>query len=76
MLNQDLGREVNKWAWFGQITDSNASYGGYSGAWPQEKISWGKLSQETPRFSVQSDASIVLPLILTALVERTGTGEV
>ncbi|HJN55501.1 MAG TPA: deoxyhypusine synthase family protein [Candidatus Poseidoniales archaeon] len=72
MLEQDLGREVRKWAWYGQITDSTASYGGYSGAWPQEKISWGKLELEAPRFSVQSDASIVLPLILAALVERAG----
>ena len=75
MLEQDLGQEVNKWAWYGQITDSNASYGGYSGASPQEKISWGKLGLDAPRFSVQSDASIVLPLILTALVERAEAGD-
>ncbi len=72
MLEQDLERHVNKWAWYGQITDSTASYGGYSGAWPQEKISWGKLELDAPRFSVQSDATIVLPLILAALVERSG----
>ena len=71
MLEQDLERHVNKWAWYGQITDSTASYGGYSGAWPQEKISWGKLELDAPRFSVQSDATIVLPLILAALVERS-----
>jgi len=64
LLHQDLGEtDVPLWAWFAQITDATASYGGYSGAPPNEKITWGKLSAATPRFNIQSDASIVLPLM-------------
>ena len=67
MLNQDLERDVPLWSWFGQISESRPSYGGYSGAPPNEKISWGKLGVETPRFVIESDATIVLPLILESL---------
>jgi len=67
MLRQDVGEQVPLWSWFGQISESRPSYGGYSGAPPNEKISWGKLGVETPRFVIESDATIVLPLILTSL---------
>jgi len=60
---QDLRQDVPYWGYFCQITDAEASYGGYSGAVPNEKISWGKLEVDTPRFLVNSDASIVAPLI-------------
>lgn len=64
MLHQDLGREnVPLWAYFCQISDSTTSYGSYSGAVPNEKITWGKLGEETPKFIIESDASIVAPLI-------------
>lgn len=63
MLEQDFGKEVPKWSYFCQISDSTTSYGSYSGAVPNEKITWGKLSINTPRFIVESDASIVAPLI-------------
>jgi deoxyhypusine synthase len=69
MLRQDVGIDVNLWSWFAQISESRPSYGGYSGAPPNEKISWGKLSLETPTFVIESDASIVLPLILEAIME-------
>ena len=69
MLRQDVGIGVNLWSWFAQISDSKPSYGGYSGAPPSEKISWGKLSPDTPKFVIESDASIVLPLILEAILE-------
>ena len=67
MLRQDVGQDVPLWSWFGQISESRPSYGGYSGAPPNEKISWGKLGIETPRFVIESDATIVLPLILASL---------
>ena len=67
MLRQDVGEKVALWSWFGQISESRPSYGGYSGAPPNEKISWGKLGVETPRFVIESDATIVLPLILESL---------
>jgi deoxyhypusine synthase len=64
MLHQDLRRNnVPLWAYFCQISDSTTSYGSYSGAVPNEKITWGKLSSETPRFVIESDATIVAPLI-------------
>jgi len=60
---QDLERETPFWGYFAQISDAPASYGGYSGAPANEKITWGKLGTSTPRFHIQSDASIVAPLI-------------
>ena len=64
MLHQDLQREhVPLWAYFCQISDSTTSYGSYSGAVPNEKITWGKLGENTPKFIIESDASIVAPLM-------------
>lgn len=64
MLSQDLGyTDVPLWSYFCQISDSTTSYGSYSGAVPNEKITWGKLAAETPKFIVESDASIVAPLM-------------
>jgi deoxyhypusine synthase len=64
MLEQDLRLEgVPRWAYFCQISDSTTSYGSYSGAVPNEKITWGKLVAETPKFIIESDASIVAPLV-------------
>ncbi|MGF1466928.1 MAG: deoxyhypusine synthase family protein [Sandaracinaceae bacterium] len=51
------------WGYFCQISDAVTSYGGYSGAVPNEKITWGKLDVHTPKFMIQSDASIVAPLV-------------
>lgn len=64
MLHQDLQREeVPLWGYFCQISDSTTSYGSYSGAVPNEKITWGKLGVKTPKYVIESDASIVAPLI-------------
>jgi deoxyhypusine synthase len=64
MLHQDLRRDhVPLWAYFCQISDSTTSYGSYSGAVPNEKITWGKLAVDTPKFIIESDATIVAPLI-------------
>lgn len=66
MLHQDLGRTgVPLWGYFSQISDSTTSYGSYSGAVPNEKITWGKLAASTPKFIVESDATIVAPLIFS-----------
>lgn len=71
MLHQDLGREnVPMWGYFCQISDSTTSYGGYSGAVPNEKITWGKLSVETPKFMIESDATIVAPLVFALVLEQ------
>jgi deoxyhypusine synthase len=66
---QDLGEGTPFWGYFCQITDAEASYGGYSGAVPNEKITWGKLDVTTPRYLIKSDASIVAPLIFTYVLE-------
>jgi deoxyhypusine synthase len=64
MLHQDLQRPgVPLWGYFCQISDSTTSYGSYSGAVPNEKITWGKLGVETPKYMIESDASIVAPLV-------------
>jgi deoxyhypusine synthase len=68
LIRQDLQREdVKLWSFFCQIADGTTSYGGYSAAPPNEKITWGKLAPETPSYIIESDATIVWPL-LTALV--------
>jgi deoxyhypusine synthase len=68
-IKYDLEQPVKPWAYFCQISDSTTSYGSYSGATPNEKITWDKLTAETPMFVIESDATIVAPLMLTALLE-------
>jgi deoxyhypusine synthase len=63
MLRQDMKRQVPLWGYFCQISDSTTSYGSYSGAIPNEKITWEKLAATTPKFVIESDATIVAPLI-------------
>jgi deoxyhypusine synthase len=66
MLHQDLRREdVPLWGYFCQISDSTTSYGSYSGAVPNEKITWGKLGERTPKYIIESDATIVAPLVFS-----------
>ena len=66
---RDLNREdVPFWSYFCQISDAITSYGGYSGAVPNEKITWGKLDVDTPKFMIQSDATLVAPLIFAYLL--------
>ncbi len=62
LIQQDLKENCKLWGYFCQISDSTTSYGSYSGASPNEKITWGKLSIDTPRFIIESDATIVAPL--------------
>ncbi len=70
MLYQDMEMEdIPFWSYFCQISDSTTSYGSYSGAVPNEKITWGKLDIDTPKFIVESDATIVAPLIFSWLLK-------
>jgi deoxyhypusine synthase len=70
MLHQDLRRDdVPLWGYFCQISDSTTSYGSYSGAVPNEKITWGKLGMDTPKYIVESDASIVAPLMFATILD-------
>lgn len=60
---QDLKKDIRMWQYFAQISDSTTSYGSYSGAVPNEKITWCKLAVDTPKFMINSDASVIAPLI-------------
>lgn len=69
MLRQDLGlSRTPLWSYFCQISDSTTSYGSYSGAVPNEKITWEKLGKDTPQFIIESDATIVTPLIFSYIL--------
>ncbi len=70
LIEQDLKQRVNYWSYFAQISDSTTSFGSYSGAPPNEKITWGKLEPGTPNFVIESDATIVFPLIAAYLLNR------
>ncbi|AKQ45224.1 deoxyhypusine synthase [Rufibacter radiotolerans] len=71
MLHQDLQRTgVPLWGYFCQISDSTTSYGSYSGAVPNEKITWGKLGVNTPKYVIESDATIVAPLIFAIVLDK------
>ena len=70
LIQQDLHQECRLWGYFCQISDSTTSYGSYSGAVPNEKITWGKLSVDTPRFVIESDATIVAPLVFAYVLEQ------
>jgi deoxyhypusine synthase len=69
LMDQDLEWKVKTWGYFAQISDSTTSYGSYSGAPPGEKITWGKLDVDTPRFIIESDATIVFPLVAAYLLD-------
>lgn len=69
MIHQDLRQEARLWGYFCQISDSTTSYGSYSGAVPNEKITWGKLGMGTPKYIIESDASIVAPLVFAYVLD-------
>lgn len=70
MIQQDLQRDVALWGYFCQISEATTSYGSYSGAVPNEKITWGKLDVETPKFVIESDATIVFPLVAAFVLDH------
>jgi len=70
LIHQDMGENCPYWGYFCQISDSTTSYGSYSGAVPNEKITWGKLDVNTPRFIIESDATIVAPLIFAYVLGK------
>lgn len=69
LIEQDLRVSVRKWGYFCQISEAKTSFGSYSGAPPGEKITWGKLDVTTPRFMIESDATVVFPLIAAYLLD-------
>ncbi len=72
LLRQELSVEdAHLWAYFCQISDSTTSYGSYSGAVPNEKITWEKIGVDTPSFIIESDATIVAPLMFAYVLETS-----
>jgi len=70
MLRQDMGlKDIKLWSYFCQISDSTTSYGSYSGAVPNEKITWEKIAMDTPSYIIESDATIVAPLIFACVLD-------
>jgi len=70
LIRQDLKLNVPLWNYFCQISDSTTSYGSYSGATPNEKITWDKLDINTPKFIIESDASIIAPLMFSYILSE------
>ena len=70
MLRQDMELDMPLWGYFCQISDSTTSYGSYSGAVPNEKITWEKLAAGTPKFIIESDATIVAPLVFAYVMDK------
>ena len=69
LIELDLKEKARPWGYFCQISESSTSYGSYSGAPPGEKITWGKIDVDTPRYVIESDATVVFPLIAAYLLE-------
>ncbi len=70
LIKQDLKRDCKLWGYFCQISETTTSYGSYSGAPPSEKITWGKLDVNTPMYVIESDATIVAPLIFNYVMGK------
>ena len=70
LIRQDLQEECPLWGYFCQISECTTSYGSYSGATPSEKITWGKISVDTPSYIIESDATIVAPLIFNYVLDE------
>ena len=44
--------------------------GSLSGARPREAVSWGKISEKAKRIMIEGDASVILPIMTSALLTR------
>jgi len=69
-LIQDHQLQCKHWRYFTHIGDAVTSYGGYSGCPANEKVTWDKLDPDTENYTINSDASIVAPLIFQYVVEQ------
>jgi deoxyhypusine synthase len=46
--------------------------GSLSGARPREAVSWGKINEKANRVMIEGDASLILPIMVSSLISRTG----
>ena len=44
--------------------------GSLSGARPREAVSWGKINEKADRTMIEGDASLILPIMVSALLDR------
>jgi len=58
-----------------QLTTDTPENGGLSGATLSEAISWGKISEKASYVTVYGDATITLPVIVAATMERLKRGK-
>ena len=72
-LIQDHQTKSKHWRYFCHIGDAITSYGGYSGCPANEKVTWDKLDPDTENYTINSDASIVAPLIFQYVIEQVFT---
>lgn len=66
-INPDLGHDYGV-----LITTDDPKWGGLSGSTLSEAISWGKYTTWSRSAEVYCDATIVLPLIVGALIQKIG----
>ena len=69
-LIQDHQLDCKHWRYFSHIGDAVTSFGGYSGCPANEKVTWDKLDPDTENYTINSDASIVAPLIFQYVLEQ------
>ncbi len=58
---------IRSWAGFVEVDDATMSCGSYSGAAADEKVTWGKLTEDAPGFFISGDYTLAFP-DLTALI--------
>jgi deoxyhypusine synthase len=44
--------------------------GSLSGARPREAVSWGKISEKAKRTMIEGDATIIMPIMMSSLLEQ------
>ena len=52
------------------VSTAEESDGSLSGARPREAVSWGKISPKAKRVMIEGDASLILPIIVSAMISR------
>lgn len=67
-----MGHKVEGHMWALQITTDSPHWGGLSGCTFSEAQSWGKIHKEANMVTLSSDATIALPLLVTALSQKFG----
>jgi deoxyhypusine synthase len=55
------------------ITTADEWDGSLSGARPREAVSWGKINEKAKRIMIEGDATVVMPIMMSALLDRIDT---